>query len=134
MRLTDLSFGTGVDPRTLELENEFPDGKPIYAASLSDRRLVVRATIFSPGRLPLRVQIRFLQGRTLLRASRNLDVVAHRRGFRVWCAINPGPSGLVPGKYRAEVWTSEGQLLGRQALLAIPGVPTDLRGGATAKP
>ncbi len=134
LRLTDLSFGTGIEPRTLELENEFPEGKPISAASLSDRRLVLRATIFSPGRLPLRVQIHFLKGRTTLRTSRNLDVVAHRRGFRVWYAINTGAKGLAPGKYRAEVWTSEGQLVGRQEMQVIPGVPTDPRGGSTSTP
>ncbi|MBZ5587886.1 MAG: DUF5924 family protein [Acidobacteriia bacterium] len=134
LRLTDVSFGTGVDPKTLELEHEFAEGRPIYAAGLSNRRLVIRATIFSPGRLPLRVQIRLLKGRTTLRASRNLDVVAHRRGFRVWYAVNAGPTGLPPGRYRAEVWTSEGQLVGRQEFLAIPGVPSDPRGGPSATP
>ncbi|MGD1146415.1 MAG: DUF5924 family protein [Thermoanaerobaculaceae bacterium] len=124
LRLTDLSLGTGIDPRTLELENEFPEGKPVAAANLAGRRLILRATIFSPGRLPLRVQIRFLNAKTTLRTSRNLDVVAHRRGFRVWYAINAGPQGLAPGKYRAEVWTSEGQLVGRQEILVIAGAPT----------
>ena len=119
---------------TLELENEFPQGKPISAPSLAGRRLVIRATIFSPGRLPLRVEIRVLKGGATLRTSRNLDVVAHRRGFRVWYAINAGADGLAPGKYRAEVWTSEGQLVGRQQILVTPVSPNRPGGGATVAP
>ncbi|HVN75107.1 MAG TPA: DUF5924 family protein [Thermoanaerobaculaceae bacterium] len=121
LRMTDLSFGTAIDPKTLDLVNEFPEGTPVAAATLAGQRLIARATIFSPGRLPLRVQFRFLKGGVVVKTSRNLDVVAHRRGFRVWDALRPGPGGLGPGKYRAEVWTSEGQLVGRQDLLVISG-------------
>ena len=134
LRLTDLSFGTGIDPRTLEIENEFQEGKPVPSARLAGRHIVVRATIFSPGKLPLRVQIRFLKGGTTLRTSRNLDLVAHRRGFRVWYSISAGPDGLPPGKYRAEVWTSEGQLVGRQEILVVAGASPGPRGGPTAGP
>ena len=120
LRLTDLSFGTGIDPAALELTGEFPEGGPVHCAALAGKRLVARATIFSPGKLPLRVQFRFLKDGKILKTSRNLELVAHRRGFRVWDALRPGPQGLAPGRYRAEVWTSEGQLVGRDDIVIAP--------------
>ena len=124
LRLTALSFAPGIDPRTLELEGEFPEGKPVEAARLTAGRLVVRATIFSPGRLPIRIQIRLVKSGSFVRESRTLDLVAHRHGFRVWNAFRANPAGFVPGRYRAEVWTGEGQLVGREELRLV-ATPSD---------
>jgi hypothetical protein len=111
LRLTSMTFSVGIDPTTLQLEHELPRAVP--AAELSEGRLCVRATIFSPRRLPVRVRLRFIRDGHLLKTSRALDLVAHRRGFRVWEALRGRPQGFVPGLYRVEVWTSEGQLVGR---------------------
>lgn len=123
LRLMALSFAPGIDPRTLELDGEFPEGKPVMAGRLAAGRLVVRATIFSPGRLPIKIQIRLLGDGSLVRESRTLDLVAHRRGFRVWTAFRGDVHGFAPGVYRAEVWTGEGQLVGREELRLVPDAP-----------
>lgn len=120
LRLVAISFSTGIDPATLQLENEFPEGGAVPASRLREGHLIVRATIFSPGRLPVRIQIRLARDGTLLRNSRTLDLVAHSRGFRVWDSLRIGPGGLLPGTYRAEVWTGEGQLVGRGQIRVVP--------------
>jgi hypothetical protein len=111
LRLSAMSFATGINPATLQLEHEL--GRVVPAAELPQGRLYVRATIFSPGRLPVRVRLRFLRDGKIVKTSRTLGLVAHRRGFRVWEGIRGGPEGLAPGLYAVEVWTSEGQLVGR---------------------
>lgn len=111
LRLTAMSFAAGIDPRTLQLDREL--GPVVPAPELAQGRLCARATIFSPGRLPVRLRFRFLRDGHVLKTSRTLDLVAHRRGFRVWDALRGGPEGFSPGLYRVEVWTGEGQLVGR---------------------
>ena len=129
LRLVAISFATGIDPATLQLENEFPEDDVVPAGRLREGHLIVRATIFSPGRLPVRIQIRLARDGVILRNSRTLDLVAHSRGFRVWDSLRIGPSGLAPGRYRAEVWTGEGQLVGRGEIrvVAEPGRPAKAR-------
>jgi hypothetical protein len=111
LRLSEMSFAVSIDPTTLQLDREL--GRVVPAMELPQGRLCVRATIFSPGRLPVRVGLRFLRDGKLLKTSRTLDLVAHRRGFRVWDALRGGPNGFAAGLYRVEVWTGEGQLVGR---------------------
>jgi hypothetical protein len=111
LRLTAMSFAAGIDPRNLQLDREL--GPVVPATELVQGRLCARATIFSPGRLPVRLRFRFLRDGHVLKTSRALDLVAHSRGFRVWDALRDGPGGFSPGLYRVEVWTGEGQLVGR---------------------
>ncbi len=111
LRLASMSFASAIDPGTLQLDREL--GPVVPATELRQGRLCVRATIFSPGILPVRIRLRFLRDGTALKTSRTLDLVAHRRGFRVWDALRGGSVGFAPGLYRVEVWTGEGQLVGR---------------------
>jgi hypothetical protein len=125
LRLSGMSFATGIDPTTLQLEHQL--GRVVPSAELPHGRLFVRATIFSPGRLPVRVRLRFLRDGKVLKTSRTLELVAHRRGFRVWDTLRGEPEGLAPGLYRVEVWTGEGQLVGRRDILvtgaSVRGAP-----------
>lgn len=111
LRLTGLSFAANIDPTTLQLDRDL--GRVVPAADLAHGRLCVRATVFSPGVLPVRVRLRFLRDGHLVKTSRTLGLVAHPRGFRVWDALRGGPEGFSPGLYRVEVSTGEGQLVGR---------------------
>jgi hypothetical protein len=113
-RLAALSFASKIDPETLELGGEVEGTAPI--SGFAEGALCVRATVFSPGRLPVRIQFRFLRDGQVLKTSRTLSLTAHARGFRVWDALGAGPNGFQPGVYRVEVWTGEGQLVGRGKL------------------
>jgi hypothetical protein len=115
LRLWDLSFAPDLNPRTLRLSRRLPG--TIHQSDLPAERLFVRAIVFSPGRLAVTVQLRFFRDGRRLRGSRTLDVMAHERGFRVWEALRaPGPHGFIPGRYTIEVWTAEGQIVGRRSI------------------
>ncbi len=122
LRLWAVNFGTQIDPKTLELGHEL-EGRASLD-ELTRKVLYVRATVFSPGTLPVRIQLRFLRDGQVLKTSRTLSLTAHSRGFRVWDGVSGGRSGLKPGTYRVEVWTGEGQLVGRGRIrLTAPAPP-----------
>jgi Family of unknown function (DUF5924) len=120
LRLSAMSFAVDIDPRTLQLDHELKG--VTRTTDLIGGRLCARATIFSPGTLPVRLRFRFYRDGTLLKSSRALDLVAHARGFRVWSALRPGATGFPPGRYRVEVVTDEGQLVGRDDLTVTGAV------------
>jgi hypothetical protein len=117
LRLWDMHFGPNLDSRTMKMSTEFP--AVIHQSDLAGGRLFVRVVVFSPGRLPVTVQLQFFRDGRRLRTSRTLDLMAHDRGFRVWDALRPGPAGFVPGKYEVQVWTGEGQLVGRGSVRVL---------------
>ncbi len=114
LRLSAMNFAVRIEPRTLQLEHELTGSAA--ASDFASGRLFVRATIFSPGTLPVHLRFRFFRNGTLVKSSRRLDLVAHARGFRVWDSLRAGPGGFEPGDYTVEVQTDEGQLVGRDKL------------------
>ncbi len=118
LRLAKLRFTTQLDPRTLRPGKEFE--REIPAAELQTGRLYVVATVFSPVPLPTSLVIRWQQGGYTLRSSRAVEVMAHARGFRVWDGLNLQRLNLSPGRYRVEVWTAEGQLVGKVPFHVLP--------------
>ncbi len=114
-----LRFAPLIDTTTLRLAKELP--ARISTAELGAGRLYAVATIFSPTQLPASVSIRFVHDGKASRPNRTVDLVAHPRGFRVWSVMRSGPRGFTPGIYRAEVWTGEGQLIGRESIELVAG-------------
>lgn len=118
LRLAKLRFTSQLDPRTLrtgkEYEREIPKGE------LQSGRLYAVATVFSPVPLPTSLVIRWQEGGRTLRSSRAVEVMAHARGFRVWDGLNLQRFALAPGRYRVEVWTAEGQLVGKVPFQVVP--------------
>ncbi len=114
LRMTEVDFAAGIDPRTMQLEREL--AKTAAASELTQGRLFVRATMFSPSRLHTVVKVRFLADGRTVRWSRTLEVRPHAKGFRIWDALRAGPRGFPPGLYQAEVWTDDGQLVGRGSI------------------
>ncbi|HYM59425.1 MAG TPA: DUF5924 family protein [Thermoanaerobaculia bacterium] len=112
LRMTRLTYAGAVDRHTLKTPGDFRGTIPIE--QLRTGRLCAVATIFSPEAIPARIQIRFLdRDGKVLRESRTPNLNATPRGFRVWDCLPGGKKGFAPVSYRAEVWTGEGQLLGR---------------------
>lgn len=111
LRLAKLRFATQLDPRTLRATQEF--ARTIPLPRLTGDRLYVVATIFSPVPLPTSLVVRWKAGGRTLRSSRAVEVLAHSRGFRVWDAVSLVRFPLTPGRYAVEIWTAEGQLVGR---------------------
>jgi hypothetical protein len=114
LRLSDLRFADTIDRQTLRLGREL---RTDVAAEQLGLGLFVRATVFAPSRLPTAVQFRYRKDGELLRTSRRVEVHAHDRGFRVWDVLKPRANELLQdGTYAVELWTAEGQLVGRRTL------------------
>jgi hypothetical protein len=117
LRLTVMRLSDRIDPKTLALGNDLAG--TIATSQLANGRLVARATVFAPSRLPTKIQFRYTRDGDVLRTSRGLDFQAHDKGFRVWDVLRAGKGGFAPGKYTIEVWTTEGQLIGREVLRVV---------------
>jgi hypothetical protein len=109
LRLTRLRFSGTLNPRTLAAPVDFE--KDIPATELRRGRIYAVATVFSPERIPARIQMRFIQKGKVLRSSRTLDLTARPGGFRIWDSVRL-PQPATSDTYRVEVWSS-GQLLGK---------------------
>ncbi len=118
LRLTKVIFATTLDRRTLATPREWENEIPIE--ELRNGRLYVVATVFSPTRLPATLRIRFrLEGKTL-RWSKDVTLVAHPKGFRIWDVLRASGGGVKAGLYEVEVWTDERQLVGRRTVRVLP--------------
>jgi hypothetical protein len=115
LRLTKVQLSSRVDRRTLRATRDF--GDEIRLRALGRDRLYATATVFSPSRLPATVTMRFLKDGKVLRTSRTVEVNVHAGGFRVWDSVRVGSSR--GGKYRVEVWTADGQLVGRRSVRLV---------------
>jgi hypothetical protein len=117
LRLSAVRFASALDPRTIQAPFEYTDEIP--RSVLAGGRLYAIASVFAPSRLPATITLRFVHEGKVLRTSRAVNLVAHARGFRVWDTMRPGPGGFVPGPYTLEVWTAEGQLVGRATIRVV---------------
>jgi hypothetical protein len=115
LRLTRLRFSGVLNPRTLAAPVDYESAIP--AAELRRGRIYAVATVFSPERIPARIQMRFLQSGKVLRYSRTLDLTARPGGFRIWDSVRL-PQPAKSDTYRVEVW-SAGQLLGKRNVNVI---------------
>ena len=114
LRLSKVRFAASLDPRTIRAPFEYSGTIPL--AALADGRLHAIATVFAPSRLPAAITLRFVRDGKVIRTSRTVNMVAHSRGFRVWDTMRAGPGGFTAGAYTLEVWTGEGQLVGRETV------------------
>jgi len=115
LRLTRLRFSGVLNPRTLSAPVDYESAIP--AAELRRGRIYAVATVFSPERIPARIQMRFIQSGKVLRSSRTLDLTARPGGFRIWDSVRL-PQKPASDTYRVEVW-SAGQLLGKRNVNVI---------------
>lgn len=117
LRLTKLKVAERLDPKTLQTSDDLGDR---VAARELGRTLYVVATIFAPTKLPTTLALRTVVDGREIRASRTVELEAHPRGFRVWDRLHAPAGGFPPGRYRVEVWTGEGQLVGRRTFTVVP--------------
>ena len=118
LRLLKIKVADRLDPRTLRTSDDL--GERIPLAAVADGTLYVVATVFAPSELPTRVIIRTVHEGRAVRASRTVELSAHPRGFRVWDLLRAPAGGFRPGRYRVEVVTGEGQLVGRRSFTIVP--------------
>lgn len=113
LRLQEASFGTEIDPSTMGLSGTVETGDP---AAMLDDRLVLLAHVFAPAALPTRVRLEWRQDGRTVRTSREVEIVAHEAGFRVWDALTEEVTSLAPGRYEVVLRTAAGRWFGRAAV------------------
>ncbi len=118
LRLVRMSFTTDFDTATLRIDDALPDAVP--AADVHGTSLYAVATVFSPADLPTAVTFRLYRDGRLATTSRAVEITAHERGFRVWDAFTSRSGSFDAGAYTAELWTREGQLVGRGSVRLLP--------------
>jgi hypothetical protein len=99
LRMTGMQTGGSINKTTLKTS-----GDP-------SSRLYVVATVFSPERIPARVEFRYVSNGKVLRTSREVSLNPHRGGFRVWDSVRL----TAPGNIRIELWAGS-QLLGMRTV------------------
>jgi hypothetical protein len=88
----------------------------LAALAFEPSALGVRATarIASPVSVPVDVTLRWEREGELLRTTRDIEITAHRGGFRVWDELSRARlDAAQSGRVRVELVTATGQLLGR---------------------
>lgn len=107
IRLESATFAPDIDSGTLEIADTLPRRATTTQAGSS---LVVLVEVFAPSNLPATVRLQWLRDGETLRVSREIEIVAHATGFRVWDRWR-APSGQVPpGRYQV-VLRAEGDRL-----------------------
>jgi len=107
IRLEAATFAPDIDSRTLDITDTLPARATTAQAGSS---LVVLLEVFAPSNVPATVRLEWLRDGETLRTSREIEILAHASGFRVWDRWR-APSGQVPpGHYRV-VLRAEGDRL-----------------------
>lgn len=116
LRLDSATFATEMSRSTLEPVGVLEDGDPPPVGGIA-----VVVAVFAPGSLPATVRLVWYHDGLPIRTSREIDIVAHGEGFRIWDAIPPAdlPAELA-GRWRVVLRTDAGSIFGT-AELDLPG-------------
>lgn len=117
LRLVGPSFARGIDRDTLELRDPF---RGEVRLGRLDGVIVFRCRIVAPSRLPATLEVDWSRDGELLHQSRQVEVVAHHGGFRLWDSTRRAFYTPRPGRYTVSVVTDGGQLVGRAGLQVLP--------------
>lgn len=109
LRMTSATFSNDIQRGTLQLGDTLG---PRVAAERLSGRLVLLVQVFAPSSVPTGVNLEWRRDGQVVRVSRDIQIVAHEAGFRVWDAWRPS-SGVVPaGHYEVVLRTRNGRLFG----------------------
>jgi hypothetical protein len=116
IRVESAAFATDIDRRTLALPDTLRS--PVAAEAVGSS-LVVLVDVLAPAQVPARVRLEWRRNGETVRISREIDILAHRAGFRVWDRWR-APSGHVPpGLYEVVLRTQGDRLFGSAALRVV---------------
>lgn len=113
LRLDSATFSRDIDRSTLEPVQTFDGQAPL--AEL-DGAVVVLMEVFAPTVVPTRVALVWERNGTVIRESREIEIIAHELGFRVWDAWRPTDAPLEAGRYEVVLRTASGRMFGRASL------------------
>lgn len=113
LRLESATFSRDIDRETLEPVRTI-EGR----AQLSklEGAVVVLMTVFAPTVVPTQVTLVWERNGTVIRESREIEIIAHELGFRVWDAWRPTDAPLEAGRYQVVLRTGAGRMFGRASI------------------
>jgi hypothetical protein len=118
IRLERATFAPDIDGETLDITDTLPSRASTTEVGSS---LVVLVEVFAPSAIPARVSLEWLRDGETLRVSREIDIVAHATGFRVWDRWR-APSGQVPpGRYEVVLRAEGDRLFGVASQRVVRG-------------
>lgn len=117
VRLDSAVFTTELDRATLQPADSLTSGTP--AAPL-DGSLYVLFHVFSPTVVPASVTMHWKLDDEVVRVSREIEILAHEDGFRVWDGWRPTTGVIAPGRYQVEL-RAAGQRTFGYASLRVDG-------------
>lgn len=121
LRLDDVTFASDIDSETLTPMDSLG---PSAATGVIGGRLVVLAEVFAPSSLPTAVRIEWRRDGERVRLTREIEIVAHGGGFRVWDAWIDEDGLVDPGLWEARL-TTAGRLFGVARLEVVDGRPPE---------
>lgn len=86
-----------------------------------DGAIFLLVEVFAPTIVPTQVSIRWERDGQVLRTSREVEIVAHELGFRVWDAWSSEAGGVPPGEYKATLVTRDERSFGSASVRIGPG-------------
>jgi len=102
-------FATSIDRQTLEVSDTL--GVAASPGELGGDLYVV-FEVFAPSSVPSRVRLVWTREGAEIRRSRDVEIVAHDWGFRVWDGWHPESGRIPPGRYVVGIETGEGRVFG----------------------
>jgi hypothetical protein len=81
--------------------------------------LYVLVEVFAPGSVPTEVRLDWSRDGQPLKTSREVRILAHESGFRVWDAWRPPDAPVLPGRYEVDVVTGDSRLFGRASIRVL---------------
>lgn len=119
LRLKSATFAPGIDRGTLAVSDTLE--AEVSQADLDDALYVV-VRVFAPAAVPTGVGLAWKRDGEQFRTSREVEIVAHRGGFRVWDGWGPERGPVPPGRYRVVLRTDDDRVFGT-ATLRVTGPP-----------
>ena len=116
LRMESATFSRDIARSTLEPIQPF-DGEARLAEL--DGAVVVLMEVFAPTVVPTRVALVWERNGTVIRESREIEILAHNLGFRVWDAWRPNEAPLEAGEYTVILRTAAGRMFGQARIQVL---------------
>ncbi len=109
LRLKNATFTTDIDRVTL-----IPADSLEFTVRSEQLRgvIFVLVEVFAPSKLPISVTLQWKRDGEEFRTSREIEIVAHDLGFRVWDGYRSGTGEMPPGRYEVVFRTTGNRVFG----------------------
>lgn len=116
LRLQSATFSSSIDQQTLAVGDTLRS--PVASGTVGPD-LVVVVEVFAPSALPAQVALEWRRNGATVRQSRDIEIVAHPPGFRVWDSWRPTSSDVPPGNYEVVLRTQGNRVFGVAKLTVV---------------